>query len=43
MEEEEESEVEEEDIVMSNANKKISEAILQPRSFEIVLPKLTTK
>ena len=43
MEEEEESEAKEEDVVMSDANKKISEAILQPRFFEIVLPKLTTK
>src|SRR5436309_9158583 len=43
IEEEEESEAKEEDIVMSDANKKISEATLQPRSFEIVLSKLTTK
>ena len=43
VEEEEESEVEEEDVIMSNTNKKISEATLQPRFFEIVLLELTTK
>ena len=42
-EEEEGSEAEEGDAVMSDANRDISEAMLQPETFEIVLPKLTVE
>ena len=42
-EEEEGSEAEEGDAVMSDMNGDISEAMLQPETFEIVLPQLTVE
>ena len=43
MEEEEGSEAEEGDAVMSDVNGDISEATLQPETFKIVLPQLTVE